>query len=268
MKTRWSYIIVGLTLSLLCLAQFTGSTSAAVDWEDNFDDGNYDGWTVLGYENTTSLATIPGNFSASSGTLTVLDDDINVARHNSTMSVGTWSFDMFVPDDGDGVIDLMFMSNGSRPYYFDPTPIFASSFVSVEAWIDMSRFDIWGMAGVSGRLFDTWSPVLQGWHHIDVSRTSGGRILVYFNGTLRADFDNNVVSTSTYLEIWCLNATGAMIDNIVVDDTPLPIPSTTTTTTNGGTTPPPTSIPWDLVAIIGGMSVVVIVLVIVVLRRR
>ena len=261
MKTRWMHFLAGFVMLVLCLSVCTTTSDAAVVWEDNFDDGNYDGWTILGYESDTSLVMIPGNFSAAEGMLTVLDDDMNVARRESTTSVGTWSFDMFVPDDGDGVIDFMFMSNGSRPY-----PHFASRFVSVEAWIDMSRFDVWGMDGLSGRLFDNWAPVLQGWHHIEVSRNSGGRILVYFNGTLRADFDNNVVSTSTYLEIWCTNATGAMIDNIVVDDEPLPNPTTPTTTPTP--TPTATPLPWDLIAIVGGVGVVVIVLVVLFAKRR
>jgi hypothetical protein len=261
MNTRWINVVAGITMFVLCISVCTTTSSASTVWEDNFDDGNYDGWTIRGYENATSQVLIEGNFSATSDKLTVLDDDINVARHDSPTSVGTWSFDMFVPADvdGHGVIDVMFMSNGSRPIAF------ASMFVSVEAYYDQNRFDIWEMRGADGVLFDTWSPGLPGWHHIDVSRSDNGRFRVWFNGTIRSDFVSNDVTSSTYFEFFCANASGAAIDNIVVDDDPEKIAPLTTT--NGGTTPP-AQIPWDLIAIGSGVAVVVIVVAIVCLKRR
>jgi hypothetical protein len=258
------HVVAGMTMFVLCLSVCTTTSSAALVWEDNFDDENLDGWTITGYESWSSLVTITGNFSAEGGALTCLDDDINVARHDSTTNVGTWSFDMFVPDDGEGVIDVMFMSNGSRPY----PDHFGSLFMSVEAWIDHGRFDFWMLRGTgNGVLFDQFVPAeFGGWHHFDVTRESNGQFNLFHNGTFKHQVLNNDVATSTYFEVWCGNASGAMIDNIVVDDE-ITI-TRTTTTTDDGPTPPPTPIPWDLIAIVGGVGVVVIMLAIVCLKRR
>ena len=263
MKIGRIRVLAGFAMLILCISVCTNTSNAAEVWSDNFDDENLDGWTIFAYTNGTSLVTKAGNFSAAGGVMTVLDDDINVARYNSTTNVGTWSFDMYVPDDGEGSIDVMFMSNGTRPF-----PAYSSMTVAVEAWLDMDRFDLWELRGnLQGNLFAQYTPPggLEGWHHFDVSRTSGGRFLLYLNGTLISDTVNNDVTSSTYLEVVCWNASGAAIDNIVVDDEPLLPPTTTPSTT-----PTPTAIPlpWDLIAIVSGVAVVVIVLAIVCLKRR
>ena len=116
MKTQGIKKLSCFMMLILCLSVFTGTAEAAVVWEEDFEAGMGD-WTILGYNETTKLP-VPGNFSDAGGVLTSLDSDANIARHNSTMSVGTWSFDLFVPDEADGLgaIDVMFMSNGTRPY--------------------------------------------------------------------------------------------------------------------------------------------------------
>ncbi|MFX1484314.1 MAG: hypothetical protein ACFFCP_14125 [Promethearchaeota archaeon] len=266
MKTKWMMRLSCLAMFVLCLSMFTGTAKATMVWSDNFDDGNYDGWTTIGYENGTTLNTIPANFSAASGMLTVLDDDIQGARINSTTNVGAWSFDMYVPDTATGGIDVFFMSNGTRPY-----PHFGSEMISVEAYLEEDRFDFWSLIGANeGRLHYHFVPTggLYGWHHFDVTRESSNRFRLFCNGTFLIEETISVVTTSTYFEFWCWNATGAAIDNIVVDDDPTIsdhlIPTTTTTTDDGTTT----SIPWDLIMIGGGVAVVVIILVLVIVKRR
>jgi hypothetical protein len=106
---------------------------------------------------------------------------------------------------------------------------------------------------------------LQGWHHIEVSRDDSGWFKVFFNGTLESEFVSTVTS-STYFEVYCRNATGCAIDNINVTDE---IPDGTTTTTTDGTTPPPDGDMTTMLIIAGvGIAVVVFVLVIVFVKRR
>ncbi|MHA2407868.1 MAG: hypothetical protein ACXACA_05815, partial [Candidatus Ranarchaeia archaeon] len=116
MKTRWMHLIAGVMMFVLCISVCTTTTNAAEVWSDDFETG-LDGWTIFGLDDFDTPEKIEGNFSAASGMLTVLDDDINFARHESTTNVGTWSFDMFVPDvvpgDGWGGINVEFMGNGS-----------------------------------------------------------------------------------------------------------------------------------------------------------
>jgi hypothetical protein len=260
MKTQWMMGLACLTMLVLCLSVFTRTAEATVVWSDNFDDGNYDGWTILGYNST--IDPVAGNFSATSGMLTSLDDDANIARHDSTTSVGTWSFDLFVPHetDGLGAIDVMFMSNGTRPY-----PEYSSMTVSFEAWYDHNRFDLWELRGNhQGVLLDYYIPSggIEGWWHVDVSRSSDGHYWGYLNGTLIMDTINNDVTSSDYFEFFSWNVTGAAIDNIVVNDTVTTPPPTTTPTA----TAPPPNMPYILITV--GVAVVVLLLVAVVFLRR
>jgi hypothetical protein len=268
MKTRKMHLITGFTMFVLCISICTTTANATVIWEDSFDD--LDDWTIFAYESPDSDIIVEGNFSAASGILEVLDDDLNFARHDSTVNEGTWSFDMFVPDveDDRGAMYVYIMTNGSRPI-----PTYPSDFIAVGAWRqnaqDSWHFIVWTLKGfdfiIHSRIY---KDSMQGWHHIDVSRTSDGHFYVYFNGTFEDDFTYNDVTISTYLEFYCYSATGAAIDNLVVDDTPIIHDTTTTTTTTTPTTPPPTPLPIELIAIGGGAAVVVIVLAIVFLRRR
>ncbi|MFW9806758.1 MAG: hypothetical protein ACFFFK_08525, partial [Candidatus Thorarchaeota archaeon] len=83
MKTRWIQLFAVFSMFTLCISVYTTTASAAIVWQDNFSDPNLPGWTLYGYENTSSQVMIDGNFSAADGTLKVLDDKVNVARHDS-----------------------------------------------------------------------------------------------------------------------------------------------------------------------------------------
>ncbi|TFG30929.1 hypothetical protein EU528_07410 [Candidatus Thorarchaeota archaeon] len=246
-------LIAILIAIILCLSVFPTTVDAAEVWSDNFDDENLDGWTTFGFENITNGLPIDGNFSAEGGQLTALDDDINFARHDSTTSVGTWSFDMFVPDKLSADVGMVFMSNGSRPLEYETLSI------TIHAYTGENHFTIWELRGDDMVVFE--SPYIPttgvlGWHHIDITRTDVGRFQVFVNDTIVWDFVSNDVTSSTYLELAAFNAAGAMFDNIVVSDT---IDVTTTTTTTTTTTAAP--IPLELIAI--GAGVVILVLVIV-----
>jgi len=238
----------------LCISVCTTTSNVTVIWEENFDD--LDDWTIFAYENSTSLVTKEGNFSVADGTLKVLDDDFNVARRDSDVTVGSWLFDMYVVDDDEGWFYVVFMSNGTKPLDF------SQEFVAVGAWISGGQFLAWQKSGDGVAVHsEMYMDSLQGLHHVKVNRTSGGHFEVYLNGVLRGFFDDNSVTNSTYLEIEGGNAAGCYIDNIIVSDDPnYPIPTPTT--------PPPGDFPWILVAVGGGVAVAVIVLTIVVLRRR
>jgi hypothetical protein len=270
MKTRLIQLIAGLAMMVLCISTCTTITNAALIWEDDFSDPNLPGWTIYGYIYTgygDDPDPIEGNISVVDGKLTSLDDDCNIARHNSTTNVGTWSFDMFVPDDDVGNIYVEFLSNGSSF-----TELGNGSFIAIGAYLNWGQIVVWSIVG-SG-----WTVVeridvdpLQGWHHIDVSRNSTGFFLVALNGVLKANFTSLLVTSSTYLQFLCNGATGAAIDNLVVDDDPDEfynhLTSTTTTTPTDGTTPPPDGTTILIIAGVG-IAVVVIVLVVVFAKRR
>ncbi|MFX1484315.1 MAG: hypothetical protein ACFFCP_14130 [Promethearchaeota archaeon] len=255
MKAKWSYMPTGVILSLLCFSLVAGTASATVVWSEDFTAG-MPNWTTFAFLDWNTGPTVAGNFSVQGGALTVLDNDVNYARHNSTVEVGTWSFDLFVPDAPHAYVGVSFMSNGSRPIELD------SRWIAVEATTEgTDRFNLWWQRGANNWVGDVcYTPTgsILGWHHIEITRTSGGQFNIFFNGSLEYTTVTNDVIHSTYLECYAVNATGAAFDNIVVDDQ---LPTTTTTTTTGA------SPPWDLIAI-GGVVVVIVVLLVVVLFRR
>ncbi|MFX1482734.1 MAG: hypothetical protein ACFFCP_06035 [Promethearchaeota archaeon] len=248
MKTRKMHLVAGVTMFVLLLSICTTATDATVVWSDDFDSPGLEDWTIFAYEDEYSSVTIEGNFTDAEGTLKVLDDDMNFARHNSTVNVGTWSFDMFVPDNeiSGWAMYVYFMSNGSRQI-----PTYPSYFIGVGVWAHPApAFIVWTRNGLVSVVQSTINiDPIQGWHHIDVSRTSDGHFYVYFNGTLEDDFTYNDITDSTYLEFYCYLATGAAIDNLVVEDMSTPIP-------------------WVLIVIGCGVAAVVIVIAIVIIKRR
>lgn len=266
MKKGWKYLITGFMIFVLCISVRTTTANAAVVWQDDFNDGVLDGWTLYGYSVLESLVKIEGNFSAADGTLRVLDDGINVARHDSNTSVGTWSFDMFVPDDDYGVFGVDFMSNGSALYTFGN-----ASIVGVGPNLIDRKFVIATLLGsVYQNLKNIYVEPVEGWYHIAVRRTNDCRFLVALNRTLVANVTTYDVTSSIYLQVFCNNVTGAAIDNLVVDDDPEEfwnhVDSTTTTTTTPTTQPPP----FDpvMIGLIGGIGIGVVILLAIVYRRR
>ena len=256
LKTRWMHILGSFAAVVICMSFMMNTAQAATVWSEDFNDMN--DWTTVAFLDWNTGPTVAGNFSVVGGVLTVLDNDVNYARHDSTVEVGTWSFDLFVPDTPHGFVGVSFMSNGTRPLVLD------SRWIAVEASREgVDRFNLWWQRGPDNWVGDIcYTPTgsILGWHHIEVTRTSGGQINVFFNGTFKYSTVTNDVTHSTYLECYAVNATGAAFDNILVSDT---IDVTT------GTTTPETTPDFLYILITVGVGVVVVlILAIVFLRRR
>ncbi len=269
MKTKWKHLIAGFTMVVLCVSVCTTTTNADEVWSEDFE-GPLEDWTIFGYIYDGYPVPTEGNFSHASGTLVSLDDDVNIARHDSDTSVGTWVFDMFVPDDddGEGNIYVEFLSNGSSFIEFGN-----ASFVSVGAYLDDNKFVLWSIVGSSWSVYkNIIIDPLQGWHRIVVSRTSEGRFLVAFNGTIVANTTHTLVTSSIYLQFICNDAAGAAIDNLVVYDDPEEfwnhVDLTTTTPTTPTTTATPLPIDPVLLGLFGGIGVGVVILLVIIYRRR
>jgi len=260
MKTRLIQLIAGLTMIVLCISTCATTSNAAIIWEDDFSDPNLPGWTLYGYDNSSSSVMIDANFSATDDTLKVLDDDVNIARTVSTVNVGSWIFDMYIAEDYYGAFYVQFLSNGTVSWAG------ATNNSHVSAGFFGDRFIVWREVGTSGSIIRDWiMDTVPGWHHIKVNRTSDSHFDVCINGTLRASFAYTGVTSSAYLQIYSNNATGCAIDNLIVSDDPgYPIP-TTTTTPDGTTYGDMTTL---LIIAGGGIAVVAIVLVVVFARRR
>ena len=93
MKTKllkFTALLIGL---VFVFSLFTQS-AAAVVWSDNFDDGNYDGWTVE-----------DGDYSVTDGALRseATGDLNNIIWYPSTTAVGTWNFSFMYDETETGI---------------------------------------------------------------------------------------------------------------------------------------------------------------------
>lgn len=283
---------------IMTLAFLPTPVSSAVVWSDDFDDGNYNGWTVRNGTFDCTDYTLAGIAdSTPSGITYGMDNEIWI---NSTVSYGTWSFDLYY--DGQSV--------------FGPAFWFACDVVLEGDWVGFGwpggrglcvqresntalEENGWFLHWVNGDTGDNiahW-PAPNGLtgpgvlSHVRITYYEDEfeivRFNLWINGTLIGQSVPNFEVESQNLLIVMNN--GSWIDNIVVSDSYDPITTTTTTSTTTTTTTtttattttttttttsttttttdaPPT-IPMEYLLIGGGAAFVVIILVVYFLKR-
>ncbi|MHA2159253.1 MAG: hypothetical protein ACXABE_10180 [Candidatus Thorarchaeota archaeon] len=244
----------GLLIGLIFVFSLLPQSTAAVVWEDNFDDGNYDDWTVS-----------QGSWNASNGYLEAVygTDLLHEIWHNSSQIEGTWSFDIFLVYDSNdyGSIYFDFIVNGTSEYSFRVSCDEGNPVVALIGGVTLES------AGLAvGN---------QTWTHFDITRNSTGGMNVYVNktGPVAEPILTAIDTTHSISERFEIASTysveGSRVDNIVVKDTIDIIPPDSTTptgTTSNGTTPPP--LDTTLPIVIAGVVGVVIIAAVVLMRRR
>ena len=255
---RLDYKIVGLAiLFLLCWMGFCPLAGrSTVAWSDDFNDGNYDGWTIC--DNRTFIGGRGSDWSASNLYLQIDQEDFGIISHPSNVAYGTWSFD-FKADEtqvGSGAMAGFSFISGNLYDWSTLETDWTIYYLSCDAVPTAQGFEMRLRLAkrISGaqtdiEYSDTLVP-LEGWHHIDVTRTEAGLFSVYHNGSLVVQAADTDLDSSEMF--WLFFRYGSMTDNIVVDDE---------ITIN-----PP--IDWLSIAIIGGSAVVIIAVVVIFLRRR
>ncbi|MFX0168905.1 MAG: hypothetical protein ACFE89_06030 [Candidatus Hodarchaeota archaeon] len=242
-RVLWLGFVVG-TLLLLCgSASWAPPSVAAVVWADDFNDGNFAGWTIA-----------YGAFSAADNTLRGDSSGWNYAYHSSIVAEGTWHFDVyhsgadlcpyvwFITND-------LFSEGANNPYngyYLHFTLI--SNAIELCRDTEMQGYDY---------ILDSYHPSngIAGWWHLDVTRDSSGNIHVYINETLQLQAQDTNFDTSQYLYFECYDHHA--LENVVVSDTvdiepPSEPPTTPTTTTT------PTFIELVALALIIGIPITVV----------
>jgi hypothetical protein len=254
---------LALTIAVLLLSVSLAplQASGAVVWSDEFEDGNFDGWTVD-----------TGEFAVEGGMLTVTGSLFSVISHESITNEGTWSFDMIDPDTSPLVGQVNFMASANQTL---------SGTAFVIGFIGNSLF--LAREGSGGGVFlDEWEcleDVTPGCQHIGVTYRDN-HFEVYLNGTHRISYDalvpdldysyfvfggdsgslDNIVVSDT-IDVVCDNGT-CTLDHLEIETTP---PETTTTTTTTTTTddtttpPPPPPIPMEFLVIVVGVPVMLVI---------
>jgi len=262
-----SGIGIALIVCFLLVAFIPIPTYAAKVWSDDFDDGNYDDWTVTegaftcadGYLKATEYADEYGQWSG--------------ICYNSTVVSGTWSFDYYYIGGIHFSATLMTDTQHSQGGY------------NLVIHIRSNAVEI-GVKQISWTVFASWEfpPGYESWTHIDVTIDDSRNMQVFVNGTHRLSYSLFSTSyTMQYFGFATKNGIGNAIDNIVVSDTmdvvctnatceldhyEATTETTPTTTTTNDTTPTDVpALPLELIALGGGAVVVVLVLVIFMKRK-
>jgi len=257
--------LTALLFGLIFVFTLFTQSAAAVVWSDNFDDGNYNGWTV-----------IEGHWQVTDGYLEdyYVDEFIYMIWHDSSQVVGTWSFDLYQSGTGDNARSIcLFMANETDDYNY-----YGYGLRITETSVLLMKQE--GQRITAETLsFVVFEDFLNTWTHFDVTRNSTGGLHVYVNATsTTTEPDITVVDTEySYSErfVWYALGIFVHIDNITVDNEILitpPEPTTTTTettTTSDTTTTDGTALPIDTTLLIAGAGVVgVIIIAAVVFTRR
>jgi hypothetical protein len=214
---RRRLLIAIITLSMLILSGNSLITSAegsfsGIVWTEDFEDGTYaPEWTVM-----------EGDYSASEYFLKAGNDKLQYYTINrtSTITSGTWSFDVFF----DGYVS---MGNYLRVIPISSGPISPQSglYLSIEngygftQWYDGFELNNWidyeYISFCYDNSFDFQNTF--NWHHIDITRDISGKFNVFVNGTLILQA---IDSTHQSSENFIFNSKwNHAIDNITVDDT-------------------------------------------------
>ncbi|MHA1961765.1 MAG: hypothetical protein ACW99U_16200 [Candidatus Thorarchaeota archaeon] len=276
-------IFLGMALAVLTSISMIGplNAAAAVVFSDDFNDGNYDGWTV-----TNGAFAIVDNRLESTG-----GSDVHSSIYfESDITNGTWSFDVKDPDvtiPALTEVDFMAEDNSAAGAGASGT-MFAVLFQATR----ISIFQVYAGTNTFKGDWDTPSVTSPGYHSIDVTLDENGHFDMFVNGTHRLCF-TTFIYDEPYGYFNFGSSSGGAIDNVVVQDTidgslsvneTCPLLATTTTTTTTDTTTetttdttttdttttqePPPPLPMELIAAGVGIPVVLVIVVILLRSRR
>ena len=267
-RNSFKIVISLLIVTLLySIAYLPVMSKAAVVWSDNFDDGNYDGWTD-----------IDGTFTAENGYLENTAEveelaDSKLIYHNNSMNSGTWSFDAYTTSGASGVgIWIKLIGHETLNVGLG----IVINWNQIRIMREDTTLTTWNSPE---NLNKTWIP-------IDVTVDEDERVNVFVNGTHRIHYQGLALGTTNPYFKFHSFGKGQAIDNVVLNDTidydTLPFPTeyipttettttsetTTTTTTTTTTSPTDTTLafPIELLAV-GAVVAVIIVIVAFKLKR-
>ncbi len=234
------YLFFLLVLTVTPLVFSATPVSAAITWSDDFNDGNYDEWTIKGM-----YLPIGSDWVDTAGKADIVNDELmftgqqifrnsTFAVHESSVAYGNWSFDVTVRP-------IFGSSNHTHIYFIDPKPVeevpdFGDDFsgydikiysapwtIEVPDWLESEddtapSFLLIKRPGIV--ILGSYSvDEIDGTQHIEVTRNETGQFKEYINGTLRIEAVNNRWTTSQ--SFYLTSEAGASFDNIVVSGDPV-----------------------------------------------
>ena len=221
------YMRVSAIIFLAVLLLSARTCSAVVIWQEDFNDGDYDGWTI--YQGDFEIT---GNALVANGSYGVW----NFIRHTSTVAYGTWSFDVLSEDAPQNHTYVYIISGGTVDIPNYRLCIWTGSYLGWALGPGVSLLKQNTTTTVS--IADWFTGTLSGWHSYEVTRDETGQFRISVDGILRITVSDNEITSSGAFRFGAQENSG--MDNIVVD-----APAATTPNT-----PPPTIPGFPLLAIL------------------
>lgn len=248
-RIRLTVLSCGILLFLIMNACFC---SGSLVWSDDFDDGNYDGWTVG-----------DGSFTADDQYLENNGSGWSAIEHASTVAYGTWSFWFYSNDSISSGLNQIriyliadeILSQSDK----EDIPITNGYALTIDPATYDTQIEYMVHRYVAG---DEWqidliwdvSPDFEvyGWYHINITRDCYGTFSLYGNDTLYFHFTDTTHTSSSLFGFACEQ--GQAFETVVISEIDCV---------------PPT-LPIEIILIGAGIAVVVlvIVLVVILIRRR
>ncbi|MDF1538046.1 MAG: hypothetical protein P1Q69_04000 [Candidatus Thorarchaeota archaeon] len=211
---HWIKNLLVVTLSVVIVSTSFieyGAAQISVVWEDAFDDGDFEDWTIEG-----------GGSGIVDGALTgqwiLLWPALATVYHESSGSNGNWSFDI-----GGYTPSVWFVA--SSPNHRNVTGYRFARLVDG----DTHMFRLF-------RVVDRWETILASsvttnetfWNHVEVLRTEDGLFTVSLNDSQIMSVEDTNITTSAYF-VFGAYSPGDHLDNVKVDTqsiliSPEPIP--------------------------------------------
>jgi len=186
-------------LSLIIICSFLISMNSAYGdtvWYDNFDDKEPDGWEteILDWDLSDAFTGEPAEFDTSDGTLRAPGETPGniwyLATHNSSIDVGTWSFDVNIVNTDWEHFYVFLMTDDWEDY---PSKAYSYDIIFVTEHGDLEPDSKGGIVlykrpgyRIQWDTIGEWSSTeeILGWHHIDVTRDPDGVFDVYLDDEL------------------------------------------------------------------------------------
>jgi hypothetical protein len=210
-RKYFSLTIIAMVLLLTLLvgcsstpAEMTPTPDTSIVWSDDFEDGDTEGW--IDCINTPPPA---DSYSASDGTLAFSQDGACI-RYPSTVTFGTWSADVLIPEKTGTTNDITFIASQG-----DTEMEWSTMWMTVEHLPNtVIALYTSGEPSLHGVVNIGENGKITGWHHVDITRDENGNIKIYFDGELQIDSVVDYPHESDYFGVFFYEGSG--IDNIVV----------------------------------------------------
>ncbi|MFW9802694.1 MAG: hypothetical protein ACFFFC_08595 [Candidatus Thorarchaeota archaeon] len=255
-------ITTGLVICLLSSMQTIPAFAHGVEvWSDNFDDGDYDGWTVHAGEFAGPLTYV----------LRAVATGWSTASHDSEVACGHWYFDLEENQTSPTDQHVIFIALDTDSAAMDGYSLFVD--IEATSYIRLCRWD----GGTPTTLDEIERPAgTWGWYEYNITRDNTGAFEVRRDQTSILTAIDSTYATSAYfvyyaqegraidnISVWSCNATAT----ITTTNTTTTTTNTTTGTTEPAPPPPPPIPPGMTLALVVGVVVIVIILVFISRRK-